>query len=74
MPMKKFHSQIGYTQINKNVDNVSRAHHLTLGDVRNARTGKVFCTHCTRHVYAIKSSTDQTLNVMVGTWDARGTP
>ena len=74
MPIEKFHSQVGYTQINRNVDNISRAHHLTIGDERNNGTGKNFCLHCTRHVYAIKSETDQTLNVMVGTWDARGTP
>jgi hypothetical protein len=74
MPIKLFKSQVGYTQINFNADNISRAHHLTLGDERNNGSGTVFCKECTRHVYAIKSETDQTLNVMVGTWDARGTP
>ena len=74
MPINLYKSEVGYTQINMNADNISRTHHLTLGDERNNGTGKTYCRECTRHIFAIKSETDQDVNVMVGTWDARGTP
>ena len=74
IPINLYKSQVGYTQINFNVDKISRTHHLTLNDERNNGTGTRYCKQCTRHIYAIKSETDQDVNVMIGTWDARGTP
>ena len=74
VPISIYKKYTGYTQINFNVDNITRAHHLTLNDEKNNGTGRYYCKECTFHKYRIISEIDQTVHVKVGTWDARQTP
>ena len=74
MTVADYRLHVSYTKINFNADNLSRAHHLTLGDAENNSTGTYFCKECTAHSYTLTSDTDQTVRVISHTWDARGTP
>jgi hypothetical protein len=74
MTIEDYRSNVSYTKVNYNADNLSRAHHLTLDDAKNNSTGSIFCKECTAHSYTLKSETDQTVRVVGHTWDGRGTP
>ena len=74
VPIDIFKEYVGYSQVNFNMDNVSRAYHLTIGDEKNNGTGKVYCFDCTYHKFEIVSEIDQKVNLRASTWDGRGYP
>lgn len=75
MTLKDFYASFELTEINFNVDKMSRAHFLVLNDTnKNTRTTMKCKGKCSYHKFTIKSATTQKVHLSAKTWHDRAYP